>query len=91
MTVFTSVHVLLSLIGILSGVMVAIGLVKSEPRGGWTSLFLVSTIATSVTGFLFPFDSFLPSHWLGVFSLIVLAAAVLGRYVFGLAGAWRWI
>jgi hypothetical protein len=91
MSVFTSVHVLLSLVGIISGLMVAVGLVKSEARGGWTALFLASTIATSVTGFFFPFDRFLPSHWVGVLSLILLAAAVLGRYVYGLAGAWRWI
>jgi hypothetical protein len=91
MTTFTFVHVLLSLVAILSGFVVAAGLIRSQPHGGWTALFLASTVATSVTGFFFPFDRFLPSHWVGVLSLILLAAALLGLYVFRLAGAWRWI
>jgi hypothetical protein len=91
MTTFTFVHVLLSLIGIVSGLVVAAGLIRSEMHGGWTALFLASTIATSITGFFFPFDRFLPSHWVGVLSLILLAVALLGLYVFRLAGAWRWI
>jgi hypothetical protein len=91
MTTFTFVHVLLSLVGIASGLVVAAGLFRSQPHGGWTALFLASTIATSVTGFFFPFDRFLPSHWVGVLSLILLAVALLGLYIFRLAGAWRWI
>ena len=91
MTTFTFVHVLLSLIGIVSGFVVAIGLLKSERREGWTVIFLVSTLTTSVTGFFFPLDPFMPSHVVGVLSLVVLAGAVLALYIFHLAGAWRWI
>jgi hypothetical protein len=51
----------------------------------------VTAILTSVTGFFFPFDRFLPSHWFGVISLIALAGAILARYRFLYAGAWRWL
>jgi len=55
----------------------------------WTAVFLATTILTSVTGFAFPFDRFLPSHWFGVISLVVLAVALLALYAFRLAGPWR--
>src|SRR5207245_4727097 len=55
----------------------------------WTALFLATTVATSVTGFAFPFDHLLPSHKVGIISLVVLAVAILARYAFHLAGAWR--
>jgi hypothetical protein len=87
----TFVHVVLSLIGIVSGLVVAIGLLKSERLSGWTAVFLFATILTSLTGFLFPLDSFLSSHVIGILSLIVLAGAVVAIYIFQLAGAWRWI
>jgi hypothetical protein len=67
------------------------GLLAGRERGGWTLLFLATTVATSVTGFGFPFDHLLPSHKVGVISLVVLAVAILARYAFHLAGAWRWI
>jgi hypothetical protein len=65
------------------------GLFAGKRLDGWTAIFLVSTVATSVTGFLFPFHRFLPSHGVGIVSLIVLAVAILARYTFDLAGAWR--
>jgi hypothetical protein len=83
------VHVVLSLIGIFSGFIVMFGLFAGKRLDGWTAIFLVSTVATSVTGFLFPFHRFLPSHGVGIVSLIVLAVAILARYTFDLAGAWR--
>src|SRR4051794_19837176 len=88
---FTLLHVALSLIGIFSGFVVAFGLLKAKRLDGWTALFLATTVATSVTGFGFPFDHFLPSHGVGVISLVVLAVAILARYALHLAGAWRWI
>jgi len=91
MTTFTIVHVVLSLIGIFSGFVVVFGLLTAKRLDGWTALFLMSTVATSVTVFLFPFDRFLPSHAVGILSLIVLAVALLARYVRHLAGAWRWV
>jgi hypothetical protein len=91
MTTFTFGHVLLSLIGIASGLVVLRGLLASNPANGWTWTFLATTAATSLTGFLFPFQGVTPGIVLGVLSLIVLAVAVAGRYVFRLAGPWRWI
>jgi hypothetical protein len=58
---------------------------------GWTALFLATTVLTSVTGFFFPVAGFLPSHAIGILSLVFLAAALLAFYVYRLAGAWRWI
>jgi len=89
MTAFTFVHVLLSLIGILAGIIVMFGLFAGKRLDGWTGVFLVSTVATSVTGFLLPFHRFMPSHGVGIVSLVVLAGAILARYSFHLAGGWR--
>jgi hypothetical protein len=91
MTTFTIVHVVLSLVGIVSGLVVIAGLIAARRLDGWTVLFLASTVATSVTGFGFPVDHVLPSHVVGVISLVVLAVAILARYVRHLAGAWRTI
>jgi hypothetical protein len=88
---FTFMHVLLSLVGIGSGCIVLFGLLTGKRLDGWTALFLASTVATSVTGFGFPFDHLLPSHKVGIMSLLVLAVAILARYTFHLTGAWRWI
>jgi hypothetical protein len=89
MTALTFAHVLLSLIGILAGLVVLFGLLTSRQLNGWTTVFIWSTVATSVTGFLFPFHRFLPSHAVGIISLIVLAVAIYALYGRHLAGAWR--
>jgi len=86
---FTAVHVVLSLVAIGAGFVVMTGLLGGRDRGGWTALFLVTTVATSVTGFGFPVDHLLPSHVVGIVSLVVLAVAILARYGLGLRGAWR--
>jgi hypothetical protein len=91
LSAFTQLHVIISLIGIVAGLVVVFGMLKSNPMEGWTALFLVATILTSATGFLFPFTKLLPSHIVGIISLVVLAIAVIARYVFTTAGAWRWI
>jgi hypothetical protein len=91
LSTFTTVHVVLSLVGIFSGFVVLIGLLGGKRLDGWTALFLATTVATSATGFLFPVDHFLPSHGVGIISLVVLLVAILARYAFHLAGAWRWI
>jgi hypothetical protein len=89
LSAFTLFHVLLSLVGIGAGLVVAYGLLTSKRLDGWTKLFLVMTALTSITGFLFPIPKFLPSHGVGIVSLIVLAFAILARYRFDLAGGWR--
>jgi hypothetical protein len=86
---FTLLHVLISLVGIGSGFIAVFGLLKGKLLTGWTPLFLVSTVLTSVTGFLFPVEHLLPSHKVGVISLIVLAIAIGALHVFHLAGRWR--
>jgi hypothetical protein len=89
MTPLTFVHVLLSLIGILSGFVVLSGLLTANRHDRSTAVFLITTVLTSVTGFLFPFHRLLPSHVLGILSLIALAIAVPARYMFRMTGAWR--
>lgn len=88
----TFAHVIISLIGIGSGFVVLGGFLARKRLEAWNAIFLVSTIATSVTGFVFfPIKPLLPSHAVGGLSLVVLAVAVVARYVFRLAGAWSWI
>jgi hypothetical protein len=88
---FTKLHVIISLIGIVSGIVVMFRLLGSRPTPGWTALFLLTTILTSATGFLFPFTQLLPSHMVGILSLVLLAIACLALYGMELAGPWRWI
>ena len=91
MSTFTWVHTALSVAALIAGLIVVIGLFSSKTLGGWTAIFLATAIATSATGFGFPFQSFGASHWIGVISLVVLVLAVLARYVLLYAGAWRWL
>jgi len=88
---FTLLHVLISLAGIGSGFIVVYGLLTGRRLDGWTAIFLTTTVLTSLTGFLFPVEHLLPSHVVGIISLIVLAVAILARYALHLAQAWRWI
>ncbi len=88
---FTAVHGVISLIGIATGLIVVVGMLSASGLPGWTALFLVTTILTSVTGFFFPTTHVLPSHVVGVISLVVLAGTIVGLYVQRLAGPWRWI
>ena len=86
---FTLVHVLISLIGIGSGLVVMYGLLKGKPLNGIAAIFLISTVLTSVTGFFFPVQHLLPSHKVGILSLIILTVTLAARYLFRMAGAWR--
>jgi hypothetical protein len=88
-TTLTLVHVLLSLMGIFAGFFVVLGLLSSKRLDGWTALFLASTLATSVTGFFFPFHGITPADVFGVLSLIALPIAMYARYGRKLAGGWR--
>ncbi len=87
----TAVHVVISLIGIGSGFIVLFGLLTAKRLNGWTALFLLTTVLTSVTGFGFPFTHLLPSHKVAIISLVVLAIAILARYSFHMVGKWRGI
>src|SRR5687768_4221604 len=88
---FTTLHVVTSLIGIASGLIVLVGMIGGRRLPGWTALFLATTVLTSVTGFLFPFSQLLPSHIVGAISLAVLAVALAALYGFRLSGPWRWV
>jgi hypothetical protein len=91
LSAFTTLHVIISLIGIVSGIVVMFGLLGSNRMPGLTAIFLLFTILTSATGFLFPFEKLLPSHIIAILSLVLLAVACIALYVMKLSGAWRWI
>src|SRR5580692_11876911 len=88
---FTLVHVIISLIAIVAGIIVMFGMLGSHRPGGLTALFLVTTILTNATGFLFPFEGFKPSYVIATLSLVLLLIACIALYGMKLAGAWRWI
>ncbi len=89
MATFTLIHVLISLIGIATGLMVALGMIRSQRMDSLTRIFLATTALTSITGFFFPFNGVTPGIVVGVLSLLVLAPAIYGRYSAGLQGGWR--
>lgn len=89
MTAFTFIHVVLSLIGIVAGLIAMAGLLRARWLSGWTTVFLAATAATSITGFGFPFEKLLPSHVVGIISLAVLAVALFALHGGRLSGAWR--
>jgi len=88
---FTIVHVVISLMAIASGIVVLIGMLGSHRIPAWTAFFLLTTVLTSVTGFLFPIRGFTPAIGTGIVSCLVLAVALYALYGRHLAGAWRWI
>jgi hypothetical protein len=90
-TAYTFLHVLISLIGIGSGLVVMFGFITGKRFDNLTAVSLTTTVLKSVTGFGFPFNHLLPSHKLRIISLVVLAIAIPARYVLYLAGSWRWI
>ena len=89
--IYTIVHTLISLVAIFTGFVVLFGLLSDKRFDGWTKLFLITAVATTVTGFFFPFHGFTPAIGLGLISLPILALTIYARYPKNLAGAWRWI
>jgi len=88
---YTFLHVLISLVGIGSGLVVLAGFLTDRRLDRWTAIFLATTVATSLTGFGFPVDHVMPSHIVGSISLVVLAFAIAARYKFQMSRASRWI
>lgn len=86
---FLLIHIVLSVIGIITGLVVVGGLMTGSRLDGWTGIFLFTTLLTSLTGFGFPFTKVQPAHIVGVISLVVLAVAGVARYVKQLSGGWR--
>jgi hypothetical protein len=88
---YTIFHVVISLVAILAGLIVLRGWLTARRLDGWTLIFLLFTLATSVTGFFFPFHGFTPAIGTGILSVVVLLVAFAGLYAFHLEGPWRWI
>jgi hypothetical protein len=91
LSAFTTFHVILSLVAMLAGIVVMIGMLVSVRLGFWAALFLTTAILTSATGYLFPASGLLPSHIVGAISLVALVIATLAFYGGRLRGAWRWL
>lgn len=89
--IFTIVHVGITLVAIASGLVVLFGMLGAQRLPAWTALFLVTTILTSVTGFMFPIHGFTPALGVGAVSMLVLAVALIALYAKHLVGSWRWI
>jgi len=89
LALFTLVHVAISLIGIVLGCIVVLGFISAQQVSKWTTLFLTTTLATTVTGFLFPFNGFTPAIGVGILSMAILILALVALYKFRLAGSWR--
>src|SRR5262245_23741659 len=88
---YTWLHVVISLVGVVTGFVVVAGLLSANRMDGWTAWFLATTMATSVTGFFFPYHGFKPSYAVGVLSVILLIVSYIARYRHHLEGPWRWI
>jgi hypothetical protein len=88
---FTLLHVIISLIGIASGLIAILALCTGRLLAGWTALFLATTVLTSITGFMFPIANFGPPEIVGVISLVALAIAISALYLYKARGPWRWI
>jgi len=88
---FTVAHVIITLIAIASGFVVMFGMLRSHRLRGWTAIFLLFTVLTSLTGFLFPIHGFTPALGTGIVSSILLVVALFALYGLRLVGLWRWI
>jgi hypothetical protein len=89
--IYTIIHTLISLVAIFTGFVVLFGLLSDKRFDGWTKWFLIIAVATTVTGFFFPFHGFTPAIGLGLIALPILAFTIYARYPKNVAGAWRWI
>jgi hypothetical protein len=89
--IYTIIHTLISLVAIFTGIIVLFGMLGGHRLDGWTKWFLITAVATTITGFFFPFHGFTPAIGLGIISLPFLALTIFARYSGHLAGAWRWI
>jgi hypothetical protein len=89
--IYTFIHTLISLVTIFTGLVVVFGMLAGNRLDGLTKWFLITAVATTVTGFFFPFHGFTPAIGLGIISLPFLALTIFARYPKRLAGVWRWI
>jgi hypothetical protein len=88
-TTFTLIHTVLSLVGIVAGLVVAGALASGTRLDRWATVFLVSTVLANASGFGFPFVKLIASHVVGIVALVVLAAVIVADYIKHFAGPWR--
>ena len=86
---FTALHVAISLIGIAAGLIALLAQARGYFLARMHAVFLVTTLLTSLTGFLFPFGGFTPAIGVGVLSVLVLAVALCALYGFARRGRAR--
>lgn len=91
LTIFTFVHVVITLIAMAAGLIAILGMIRNNRMDGVNGAFLLFTVLTSVTGFLFPIHGLTPALILGILSIALLAIALAARYLYGMRGIWRWI
>ena len=89
--IYTIIHTLISLGAIFTGLVVLFGMLAGYRLDGWTKWFLITAVATTITGFFFPFHGLTPAFKLGIITVPILAITIYARYPKELAGAWRWI
>ncbi len=89
--IYTLIHTLISLVAIFTGLVVVVGMLGGKRLDVWTKWFLITAVATTITGFFFPFHGFTPAIGLGIISLPFLALTIFARYAKHLVGPWRWI
>ena len=91
LSAYTTIHVIISLIAIAAGFIAVFEMIANKSLGIWNTIFLWTTIATSVTGFGFPITGVTPGIIVGIISLVFLAVALFALYAQHLAGPWRWV
>jgi len=91
LTIFAFVHVVITLVAMAAGLFAIFGMIGNKRMDGMNAVFLLFTVLTSVTGFLFPIHGLTPALILGMMSMVVLAIALTARYLYAMSGAWRWI
>ena len=91
LSAFTTLHVIISLVAIVTGFIVVFGMLQSRRMASWTAIFLWTTVLTSVTGFMFPNTTVTPGIIVGIISMVLLAIAFFALYAKHLDVAWRWV
>ena len=89
--IYTFIHTLISLVAIFTGIVVVLGMLAGNRLDVWTKWFLITAVATTVTGFFFPFHGLTPAFKLGIITVPILAITIYARYPKRLASAWRWV
>ncbi|MDE1146957.1 MAG: hypothetical protein PW843_10090 [Azospirillaceae bacterium] len=86
---YVGFHTDLSLVALAIGLYLVAALITNRVPRTLTAVYLAAAVLTDLTGFGFPFTGFLPSHGVGVLSLLILVVAIVALYLFHLRGWWR--